>query len=434
MRKKEGHMNIEKISLNCQKESDDCSYSFFNQKEIGNMMDYKLDKEVHLYDKLCMVKIENADLLLTSIGEEKYSIYLKIAITEIYAYLDEMKIRGILKAYVMDGSTFIIVGKPEIEKEIFLNIIGSLHKQFRYISPSNTDIPILARFVIITNQSNMLERAIKELHAKENAQKHFIIGENSENEEKSTSQELKMINILHWAIENDSVVPYYQGIYDTKSKQIDKYESLMRIVDKDGVVYSPDTFIKVAKKYHMYLKLSEMMISRVLEDMDSTNIAVSINLSAYDINSNEFRRKLFNLLEQRKSKALLVFEILEDEIFKETKILQQFILDIDKLGVKVAIDDFGSGYSNLLEIAQISPHYIKIDGEIIRRVNDSEKNRAVLESIVYLAKKIDALTVAEHVETLEIIKSLKPFDIDLLQGFYFSKPEPIQKLSISSRE
>lgn len=399
-----------------------------NQFIIGNMNQYQEDKEVYNFNKMCMIKIENSEVLLVYLGERNYLEHLKKALLEIRKYMKKKQLDGILSAYFIDNNTFLIVGKSDIEEELFLRIIRKIYKNFQYVKPYQTNAPILVRFVVVMNQPNMLEHALKELRDERNTQKNFIISEICSNKTLEIEQEIKMINIIYWAIQNNEVIPYYQGIYDNQKKCIEKYESLMRIKDSDGTIYSPDSFINIAKKYHIYTKLSEIMIRRVLLEIDDKNMEVSVNLSAYDINSSDFRKYLFQLLEQRKSKKLLVFEILEDEIFKDTIILKQFISEIESYGVKIAIDDFGSGYSNLLEIAQISPHYIKIDGGIIRALNECPNTRIILQSIVYLSKKLNARVVAEHVENSETQTCIEQFNIDFSQGYYFSKPVPIDIL------
>lgn len=399
-----------------------------NQPGIGNMIQYHEEKELYNFDKLCMIKIENADLLLAYLGEQSYLDLLKMALAEVYQYMGEKQFSGILSAYSIDSSTFIIVGKPDVEEELFLKIIKKLYKHFQYMKPHHTNTPILVRFAAVINQPNMLEYALEELRDERNSQKHFILSKPCNNKTLDTEQELNMINIIYWAIKNDAVIPYYQGIYDNKKRCIEKYESLIRIKDFDGNIYSPDSFITIAKKYHVYTKLSEMMIRRVLLETDDKDMEVSVNISAYDINSGKFRKSLYELLAQRKSKKLFVFEILEDELFKDINTLKKFITEVEAYGAKIAIDDFGAGYSNLLEITQISPHYIKIDGGIIRALNKSSKSRIVLESIVNLSKNINAQVVAEHVEDSELQTCVEKFNIDFSQGYYFAKPLPIESL------
>ncbi|WP_313527743.1 EAL domain-containing protein [Anaerotignum sp.] len=405
--------------------------TFLCKYKIGDMECFKCDNEKFQYDKLCMIKIENADLLLSFFGDEKYCRHLEKSCMQIHNYMRNNGISGILSPYMMDRSTFLIAGKPDVKEELYFSIIKKLYRKFHFVKPTKTDPPIVVRFCVVLNNENMLDCAIKQLNATENAQKNYIICNKQTNSSKSLKQELKVLDIIHWAIQNNQVVPYYQGIYDNKKKCIEKYESLMRIIDSNGTVHSPESFMGTAKKYHLYSKLSEIMISRVLHEVDDLNMAVSINLSAYDINSVEFKEGILKLLENRKSKALLVFEILEDEIFKDIVSLQNFIQEVNKYGVRIAIDDFGSGYSNLAEIAQISPHYIKIDGNIILKMNDSFNNRAILESIVSLCKKTNIFTVAEHVENKKIQESIEELNIDFSQGYYFAKPVPITDLKLN---
>ncbi len=397
-------------------------------KEMSDIIKYKIDKEIHLYDKLCLIKVDNADLLLSYIGAENYNLHFSNELKQLFGYLNNNKISEIIKVYRIDWDTVILVNKPETREEEFMELIHKIHKEFRYKISNDLKLPILARFVIVLNENNMLNIAISELKDMKNAQKHLVITKNSNYLPTNTTIEFKMINIIHWAIENDGVIPHYQGIYDTHEKCVDKYESLMRIIDKNNVVYYPNEFMEIAKKYRMYSQLSEIMVKKVILDVEKYNMIVSINISAFDINSSDFRNELFELLNNRKSKSLLIFEILEDELFLENTILKEFLNEIDKFGVKIAIDDFGSGYSNWLDIAKISPHFIKINGDIIKKLNESYQNKMVLESIIFLAKKINACIVAEHVENIEILNSLKDYNIDLLQGFYYAKPVPIEKL------
>lgn len=185
----------------------------------------------------------------------------------------------------------------------------------------------------------------------------------------------------------------------------------------------------------MYAELSERMIERVMRETEDRDMEVSINLSAYDINSEAFREKLLHVFKNRDARTSFVLEVLEDEAFKDVMVLKRFVAGVEKYGVKIAIDDFGSGYSNLLEIAEISPHYIKIEGNLINKMTEVERNKDIVESIVLLAKKIGALTIAEFVENREIQQCVEELGIDFSQGYYFSLPRPIEKLDgICSRK
>ena len=133
----------------------------------------------------------------------------------------------------------------------------------------------------------------------------------------------------------------------------------MRIIDIDGTVYYPMQFMDTAKKFHIYTLLSRDMLKQVFTLFKGRREAVSFNFSAYDINSEEMQSIIFELLEEIGDASNFILEILEDEQFKDLDKLSHFIEKLRLHGIKVAIDDFGSGYSNFLEIMEIKPDFIK---------------------------------------------------------------------------
>lgn len=397
---------------------------------VSNLLEYKNSKSFYLYDKICMVKIQNANLLLMYLGEDYYYEYLEQVLSEIYTHLKQDNINHSLYPYILDNSTLIVAGKVEMKEEKFLEITKRLYKKFYYIKLNKSNLPMLTRFAVVIKQGDMMKCATEALYAERNLQRNYILYEEDINKDADIKEELNVINTIYWAIENDGVIPYYQGIYNNKKKHIDKYEALMRIRDKDGNVYAPVYFMEVAKKYNVYIKLSEIMIKKVFQEVESKNMNVSINLSIYDISSSAFKKDLFKILENRQSNSLIIFEILEDEIFKDIFLLKNFIKQIKKYNVKIAIDDFGAGYSNLAKTTQICPDYIKVDGSITKDIHKSIKSRNILKSIIELAENMNARTIVECVDDLEIQSYLEKYKVDFSQGYYFSRPAPIEKLEI----
>lgn len=401
----------------------DCKLS-----SMGDMSQYHKESRDFSFNRLCMIQIANSNLLMSCLGEAKYFIHLRKVVETIRKFISELELSTVIHSYILDNATFLVAAEPETTPEFFKTSMNSLYKNLQKLMPLRTDIPILFRFSVITNCHRMLERAIEGLAAKQNAQKSFIICDDNGTDSEATKRELHMLGVIQQALQSNGVVPYYQGLYDNHRGGINKYESLMRIVDESGAVYLPSDFMEIAKKHHIYAGLSKAMIKQVLKDSEDTPFAVSINLSAEDINSADFRSFIFKQLEHRLSKELLVFEILEDEAFEETDILNEFVNNAKRFGAKIAIDDFGSGYSNLLEVTQITPEYLKIDGDIVLKINDSPGSRAVFESVLYLAQKIGTKTVAEHVESLELQRAMEQYGVDFSQGFCISKPLPMSQL------
>lgn len=160
--------------------------------------------------------------------------------------------------------------------------------------------------------------------------------------------------------------------------------------------------------------------------MHKINTELSINISVTDIEKTFTREKIFDLLEEYHSDAhRIVFELLEDEDVKDFNIIKDFIRHVKNQGVKIAIDDFGSGYSNFERLLEFEPDILKIDGSLIKNIVQDTYSKSIVETIVLFAKKQNIKTIAEYVENEEIFNILKDLGVDYSQGYYFGKPEAL---------
>ena len=134
---------------------------------------------------------------------------------------------------------------------------------------------------------------------------------------------------------------------------------------------------------------------------------------------------LFNVLEKLKfeDRNRLVFEILESENLSDYDFLEEFVLKYKKLGIKIAIDDFGSGYSNFIRIIRLKPDYLKIDGSLIKNIDKDNNSYEIVKSIIAFSKTLNIKTIAEYVHSEEIFNLLLELDVDEFQGYYFGKPD-----------
>ncbi|MBO4627388.1 MAG: EAL domain-containing protein [Lachnospiraceae bacterium] len=247
-------------------------------------------------------------------------------------------------------------------------------------------------------------------------------------DEESIRERYRMINLINYAIANDRIVPYYQGIHDNASGTIHHYESLMRLVDENGTVYTPYRFLEAARSYGLlYDQTSAIMIRKVFERFrNAEGVSVSINLGMRDIKNRETMEYIYDFLASVKHPENFVFEILENEDVDAYEVLESFVDRIHQLGAKISIDDFGSGYSNLQHVIGIHSDYLKIDGSIIRKCCESREAENLI-SLIMGWKKMGMhkiRIVAEFVENEQIQNMLMRYGIDYSQGYYFSKPTP----------
>ncbi|MDX4013285.1 EAL domain-containing protein, partial [Aliarcobacter skirrowii] len=119
----------------------------------------------------------------------------------------------------------------------------------------------------------------------------------------------------------------------------------------------------------------------------------------------------------------LVIELVESESIVDYKIAIEFIKRVKSKGCKIAIDDFGSGYSNFEYLVKLEADYIKIDGSLIKNIVTQKESFAVVSTIVNFAKQMEIKTIAEFVENEEIYKIIKNIGVDFSQGYYFTQPK-----------
>ncbi len=244
---------------------------------------------------------------------------------------------------------------------------------------------------------------------------------------KNESASENLLDIINYSIEHNLVEPYFQGIMDNKKDEIVKYEALMRIFDKDGNIIMPNIFIHKAKKCRLYYKLMEILLDKIIINILKYKIHVSINIDYIDILNPHINKSLIDKIKDNNVGEYITLEILESEKVSNFNIVNDFINEIKKFGVKIAIDDFGTGFSNYENILNLNIDYIKIDGSLIKRV-DEDIYLNLIKSIVLFSKQQNIKVVAEFVSDLKILRYVKNIEIDYSQGYHIGKPMSIQEL------
>lgn len=396
---------------------------------VKNAIKFAQDNLSGSFNKLCLVQVENSSLIISHYGTEYYHDILRKAIAILRDYAGTHSIISSMSFYTLNESIFFLAAGSQVSDEEFTALCRELYEAFQFMTPGNNADLIVNRYVVVLGQKNMLEKGMAILKNSESLQSHFVVSTPAEGNEGRIERETAILLLLNRVIQNDWVIPYFQGIRNNQTGKIDKFEALIRIRDESGKIYLPAEFLDIAKTYHLYATLSRCMMDKVFKLFNGSAYQVSINLSAHDVCLPELSSFIINRLAQMENGSNFVFEILEDEEFRNMDQLRDFVEKLRSYGAKVAIDDFGSGYSNFLEIVRMEPEYIKIDGSIIRRIDKDEVSRKVLTSIAGLAAQLGSSLVAEFVETAEIQEYMEQMGIAFSQGYYFSIPGPYEKLS-----
>lgn len=226
------------------------------------------------------------------------------------------------------------------------------------------------------------------------------------------------------AIDEDRIVPYFQPIVTNDTSEIEKYECLVRLLEKDGSIISPHLFLTIALQARLYPFITQIMVRKSFANFANNHYEFSINISIEDILNQQTVEGIFSAIEQYPFAASrAVFEMTESAEIQNYEIVRQFISKIKSYGCRIAIDDFGSGYSNFAHIMSMNVDYLKIDGSLIRFLDTDRNSQIIARTIAEFAKTLGIKTIAEFVHSEAVYAKVVEYGIDFSQGYYFGKPE-----------
>ncbi|WP_304544886.1 EAL domain-containing response regulator [Sulfurimonas microaerophilic] len=401
---------------------------------------FTIDKVTQFYSlaKLQQEKFDNMDRSLAIVKVRKFK-----SINDFYGYnagdfilkqtaqflrteLQEKYQEYEIEIYRVSGSHFVIASQANVKK--LYELIDEMQHLFEITKIDIKEENLLLEMdaaVLDTHTKPSLSNLDKALRKAE-AINGIVLYENDEKEELNYKNRLLCKNKLIKAYKENRIINYYQPIVDNRNGTVYKYEALVRMVSEDGEVISPGVFLPIAKETKMYALITKSVLLSALYDFRESECMVSINLSLEDIKSKEIRSLIREGLEQFPEPDRIVFEILESDEIDSYTVLVEFIQEIHNLGAKVAIDDFGSGYSNFEHLTRLYVDYIKIDGSLIKDIHTNHYSQAVVQMLYDFASKMNIKTIAEFVSKSEISHYINAIGIDESQGYFFSEPLPFQ--------
>ena len=331
--------------------------------------------------------------------------------------------------YHTAGDQFVLleqvayIDTERYEKELDV-LLKKIKKFTLCLSDAKKKININATIGMALGDVYPLEHADMALmHAKKN-HKPYAVYNTILDATKEMQEKIEWHQRIAKALKNNRIIPVYQPIVDREGNIV-KYEALMRILEienNEERLISSTNFINIALENKQYTLISSMMIYKVLDCLKTNEHTISINLNYSDIVNKIFMENLYKEIAKEKIGNRLIVEITEDENILDYELLKKILERFRRLGVKIAIDDFGSGYSNFNQILEINPEYIKIDGTLIENIDIDSKALILTKAIATFSNELGVKVIAEYVHNQEIYNILKEFNIDEYQGYYFSEP------------
>ncbi|RXJ67638.1 hypothetical protein CRV08_09720 [Halarcobacter ebronensis] len=237
------------------------------------------------------------------------------------------------------------------------------------------------------------------------------------------------INEIKDAIEENRVTCFYQKIIDNDTDKLSHYEALLRIISKEGTIITPDKILPVIKGTFISRNITKRVLKICYERLKTNpDLALNVNLNPQDIINDSILSILKNYGKDKSISTRLGIEIVESEDIVNYKDAKTNLLILKELGYKIYIDDFGSGYSNFIYLTEIKTDFIKIDGNIIKKILEDDISFLVVKSIVSFAKEAKIKVIAEYVSDEKIYEKIRELGIEYSQGFYFHIPEEFSKL------
>ncbi|CAA6822439.1 MAG: diguanylate cyclase/phosphodiesterase (GGDEF & EAL domains) with PAS/PAC sensor(s) [uncultured Sulfurovum sp.] len=417
---------LEKSKEEIKKQRTDLLTSLPNRNQL------LVDLKVAVKPILFYLNIDNFsgfnDFYGSDIGD---SVIVKLADT-----LKKFKRLEAFQLYRLQGDQFILLFQEEqLSNKNFHTFFTEL---FTHIEQNISSINIknqnrinisitggVATYYTHDNYQNLILYANIARKKAQEQQKKFLIFDHTMRKSEDYAQNIEWIKKIKEAIDENRITTYYQGIVDNKTEKIVKYETLVRMLDNEGLTVSTLTLLEIAQKAKLYPQITKIVVAKALKTFKNMNdIQFSINLTIDDILSEDITQFIYKKLNNYPNSHNIIFEITESEEVSDYKIINDFIEEVQKYGSKIAIDDFGSGYANFEHIININADFIKIDGSLIKNITKDKNAAIITEAIISFSKKLGKKTITEYVHNKEVYETVKALGADYSQGYYFGEPSP----------
>ncbi len=258
----------------------------------------------------------------------------------------------------------------------------------------------------------------------------------------STDQsKIRFQNELKKATYNGEFKLFYQPQIDLRTMQVCGAEALIRWIHPEKGLISPNEFIPILEESYLIEEIGQWVLEETCRQIKAwqaqqLELAVAINISTKQItrNNNFFTALVDTVLSSGIDPGLLHVEVTESLIMENLSVVESGLQVLGEQGIRSSIDDFGTGYSSLFYLKKLPVYALKIDRAFIKNLPHNEEDIAISNAIVSMSRSLNKKTIAEGVETDEQLKFLKEIGCDMVQGFLFSRPLPVEEFEAFCRK
>ena len=375
-----------------------------NFKSINELFDYKIGDKilVGIAENIRTIEFEN---ISGRIGEDIFSILFKVE--------DANDLDSKIK-YLKDKISLYFDKKNKIDLELNVGVFKITDKEME-----------IGKIIDNSNAARMEAKKHRECL-------YYVYNDELE---LKIHQELIVKKDLKNAFKSKEIEILYQPKVNIHTEEIESVEALIRWNHNTLGYISPEIFIPIAEENGDINLIGRWVIKEVCKELRQCKdnnekiVPVAINLSRRELYQVNLIKYISNMIEKYDIEPeLLEFEITETADVNDSKMINKKVEDIRKLGMKIAIDDFGKGHSTLENLKNLEVDTVKIDRYLSLDIETSEKSRKLLELIINLAKEYNFEVVCEGIENMNQINILKNLNCNIVQGYVYYKPLSIDKL------
>lgn len=345
------------------------------------------------------------------------------------------------KIFRLSGDAYVVLSEGydnegDIES-LALKLLKGFESRFE-VSGSSMFISVSIGIALYPEHGNSLDELLKNadiaLYKAKETGKNRIVFYNKPMDE-ALSERVLLEKHMRTALDNNEFILHYQPQLDIRTNKISGFEALLRWKSPELGFISPLRFISVAEDTHLIIPIGEWVLKNAcvflknLQQQGHTEMSISVNISMLQLLQEDFVERVTEILRfTQLDPVYLELEITESILMESYEAIAGKLKKLTEKGIKIALDDFGKGYSSLNYLKQLPISTLKIDKSFIDTIEAGKKDKSLTDLIVKVGRSMGLCVVAEGVETQEQMDYLVKHKCSKIQGYLFSKPMPEEQV------
>ena len=346
-----------------------------------------------------------------------------------------------LTLYHLNGDEFAILANAKVPSDFFREDVVMLAHQLNPVELQCFEHTITVRARIGAaegskneNLRSIISMASLALRDAQKRQQSYAFYSKNVDSLLHLEENISTLEMMDFALNNQMVKVHFQAIANAKTHEIEKFEALIRIADQKGNIHFPSEFLAIAKGARLYGRLSKEVFNQTLRmAQNNPSFEFSFNIEMADILDPKTSYFILSKLRASNCAERIVFELVESQELEVSEAVYHFFKLIKAEGAKIAIDDFGSGYSNYAYLMKLGVDIVKIDGSLIADIATNLNNKRIVKSIINIIHELGMKVVAEYVENKVTYQVIVLLGADYVQGHYIAEATELDATVLSPK-